>query len=67
MKMLIKSRGLVPGRTRVVLLEASFWPILKPTRGVAARTTVIDGMNLVSFAFIKSIDLGFSCPGVALN
>ena len=51
----------------MVLLEASFWPILKSTRGIAARTTVINGMNLISFVFIKSIDLGFSCPGVALN
>ena len=51
----------------MILLEASFWPILKSTRGVAARTTVIDGMNLVSFMFIKNIDLGFSCPGIALN
>ena len=65
--MLIKSQGLVPGRTCMILLEASFWPILKSTRGVAARTTVIDGMNLVSFMFIKNIDLGFSCPGIALN
>ena len=51
----------------MILLEASFWLILKSTRDVAARTTVIDRMNLVSFVFIKSIDLGFSCPGVALN
>ena len=51
----------------MVLLEASFWPILKPTRDVATRTTVIDRMNLVSFTFIKSIDLGFSYPDVALN
>ena len=51
----------------MVLLEASFWPILKSTRSVTARTTVIDRMNLISFIFIKSIDLGFSCPGIALN
>lgn len=51
----------------MVLLEASFWPILKSTRGVTARTTVINRMNFVSFAFIKSIDLSFNCPGVALN
>ena len=65
--MLIKSQELVPGRTCVVLLEASFWLILKSIRGVTARTTVIDRMNLISFVFIKSIDLGFSYPGVALN
>ena len=65
--MLIKSQGLVPGRTHVVLLEASFWPILESARGVAARTTVVDRMNLISFTFIKSIDLGLNCPGVALN
>ena len=51
----------------MVLLEASFWPILKSTRDVATRTTVVDRMNLISFIFIKSIDLGFNCPDVALN
>ena len=67
MKMLIKSQGLIPGRTHMVLLEASFWPILKSTRDVATRTTVVDRMNLISFIFIKSIDLGLNCPDVALN